>query len=184
MDEYLFRTIGTPEIKALVDASLDQRPSLADVEEFRVLANTMAQMMAYTMFLSSHVETWRLANFSASLEGPTQEETERALAETGPLLRPYEAYAIGACKDEDGAYVALALVHADDTSAEENVGLLRRRIEEGSSFLDNTPWSDYIDVDRLEINAEGRLLLAKLRGGIVPRWILWIYEGDPLILYE
>ncbi len=33
LDEYVFRTLGTSEMKALIDTSLDQYPSLADVEE-------------------------------------------------------------------------------------------------------------------------------------------------------
>ena len=62
--------------------------------------------------------------------------------------------------------MALVLVHADDASEEENVGLLRRIIEEEDSILGDISWSDYIDVERSEIHAEGRVLLAKLRGRV------------------
>ena len=91
-------------------------------------------------------------------------QAQRELLERGPWLRPYEAFATGAGKDENGHYMALVLVHADDASAEENVGLLRRIIEEEGSVLYDISWSDYIDVERSEIHAEGRALLAKLRG--------------------
>ena len=107
---------------------------------------------------------------------------KQSLAESGPRLRPYEAYATGAGKNENGGYMALVLVHADDASAEENAGLLRRRIEEGSSAY-GVPWSDSIDVDTLEIKAEGRLLLAKLKG-FARYWSDWWAQRDILILYE
>ena len=79
--------------------------------------------------------------------------------------------------------MALVLVHADGASAEENAGLLRRRIEEGSSTY-NGLWSDNIDVGRLEINAEGGVLMAKLRGDLARGWLDWVYRRDGLILYE
>ena len=102
------------------------------------------------MLLSDDVEVWDAANYAA---------------EGGPWLCPYEAFATGAGKDENGRYMALVLIHAADASAEENVGLLRRIIEEEGSVLYDALWSDYIDVGRSEIHAEGRVLRAKLRGG-------------------
>ena len=188
LDEYVFRTLGTSEMKA-IDTSLDQYPPLADVEEFSLLAVGMSRLGAYTMLLSDDAEAWELDGLAGlSLgEGASQGDIEKMrqkLGESGPWLRPYEAYATGAGKDEDGSYMALVLVHADGASAEENGGLLRRRIEEGSSTVYGVPWSDQIDVDTLEIKAKGRLLLAKLRGGLAADPFNWMYFRDTLILYE
>ncbi len=101
-----------------------------------------------------------------------------------PWLRPYEAFATGAGKDENGHYMALVLVHAHDASAEENVGLLRRIIEEEGSVLYDILWSDYINVERSEIHAAGRVLRAKLRGRFASQWLYWVLQRDSLILYE
>ena len=169
LDEYVFRTLGTSDMKALIDAGLNEGASLADVEEFRLLAGGMSRLGAYTMLLSDDVEVWDAANYTAA---------------GGPWLRPYEAFATGAGKDENGHYMALVLVHADDASAEENVGLLRRIIEEEGSVLYDALWSDYIDVERSEIHAEGRVLLAKLRGGFANNWRDWVIQRDGLILHE
>ncbi len=169
LDEYVFRTLGVSDMEALIDASLNEGASLADVEEFRLLAGGMSRLGAYTMLLSDDVEVWDAANYAA---------------EGGPWLRPYEAFATGAGKDENGHYMALVLVHADDASAEENVGLLRRIIEEEGSVLYDALWSDYIDVERSEIHAEGRVLLAKLRGGFANNWRDWVIQRDGLILHE
>ena len=167
LDEYVFRTLGASDMKALIDANRNEGRSLADVEEFRLLAGGMSRLGAYSMLLSDDVEVWGL---------------EAESAEAGPRLRPYDAYAVGAGKDETGPYMALVLVHADDTSAEENVGLLRRTIEEGSSTWYDAPWSDFTDVDRLEIDAEGRVLMAKLRGGgLAKNPFQWWEVRDSLI---
>ena len=76
------------------------------------------------------------------------------------------------------------LVHADGASAEKNVGLLRRIIEEGSSRVFDVPWSEFIDLGRLEINTEGRLLLAKLRGNLARDPFGWVNQRDSFILHQ
>ena len=194
LDEYVFRTLGTSEMQGLIDAHLREVPSLGDVEEFRLLAGGISPLRAYSMFLSGKVELWGLPNNAKALAGQDAsqadiEAKERELAEAGPWLRPYQAFASGIGKDAEGPYMALALAHADGASAEENVGLLRRIIKEGSSSRYGTPWSDAIDVDSLEIKSEGSLLLAKLRGDIAAGggwldWLNWVFRVDSLILHE
>ena len=156
-------------MKALIDALRDEGPSLADFEEYRLLAAGMSRLGAYSMLLSDN--TFGLeAMVESYLERPKAAGEDAAKVRAtfaGPgTLRPYQAFATGAGRDEDGPYMALALVHADSGPAEENVELLRRRIEEGSSSRTQKPWSDRIDVANLEVRSEGRLLLAKLRGSM------------------
>ena len=189
LDEYVFRTLGASDMEGLIDAGLNEAASLADVEEFRLLAGGMSRLGAYTMLLSDDVEVWDAEDYYVLLlqDGATGKDVvqaQRELSERGPWLRPYEAFATGAGKDENGHYMALVLVHADDASAEENVGLLRRIIEEEGSVLYDISWSDYIDVERSEIHAEGRVLLAKLRGPQALHWLRWVLQRDSLILYE
>ncbi len=189
LDEYVFRTLGASDMEALIDASLNEGASLADVEEFRLLAGGMSRLGAYTMLLSDDVEIWDAEDYHVVLllDGATGKDVvqaQRELSERGPWLRPYEAFATGAGKDEKGHYMALVLVHAHDASAEENVGLLRRIIEEEGSVLYDISWSDYIDVERSEIHAQGRVLRAKLRGRFASQWLYWVLQRDSLILYE
>ena len=194
LDEYVFRTLGTSDMEALIDAGLNEGASLADVEELRLLAGGMSRLGAYTMLLGDDVEVWDADDYVVALlqDGATRRDVvqedvvqaQRELSERGPWLRPYEAFATGAGKDENGHYMALVLVHAADASAEENVGLLRRIIEEEGSMLYDISWSDYIDVERSEIHADGRVLRAKLRGGFANNWLDWVIQRDGLILYE
>ena len=189
LDEYVFRTLGTSNMEALIDAGLNEGASLADVEEFRLLAGGMSRLGAYTMLLSDDVEVWDADGYYVPLlqddaTGKDVVQAQRELSERGPWIRPYEAFATRAGKDENGRYMALVLVHADDASAEENVGLMRRFIEEEGSVLNDALWSDCIDVERSEIHAEGRVLLAKLRGGFANNWLSWVIQRDGLILHE
>ena len=81
--------------------------------------------------------------------------------------------------------MVLALVHADSGLGEENMVLLCRRIEEARSYIAQQPWARIFDVDRLEVRADGPLLLAKLRKE--PLGFLWgqfFYNNDPRILHE
>ena len=189
LDRYVYRTVGTPEMKLLIDASLGGVDSVADVPEFRHLADGLSRLGAYSMILA-------LPDEPVEMHPPvyiTAEGWKRMQEEVGPLLRPYEAYGTGVGLDEDGYYVGLAIVHADSAASEENAGLLRRIIEEESSMIyaddidDMEPWTDLIDVDSAEIRVSGVLLLAKLRGSVATEgryWIDLVTEGDSLFWTE
>lgn len=193
LDEYVLHTYGSSEMTALIDASLNEAPTLADAEEFRLLAGGMSELGAYVMLLTDGS-----GGYDMSVEGiarsfffdgtPSQseiEEQKQTLTEAGgPLLRPFDAYATGAGIDENGPYMALTLVHADDASAEENVGLLLRKVEEGTSLYAVVLWSEFIDIDTSEVRAEGRVLTAKLRGDMFRNWLDWVFQRDGLIMHE
>ena len=110
--------------------------------------------------------------------------TEKELTEIASPspLRPYSTYATGAGHDQEGPYMALALVHDNGVHAEENVGLLQERIAEGVSAFYKTPWAE--DVDESEIMTDGRLLLAKLRRRIAKHPTIWVMNRDKLIAHE
>ena len=172
-DSHVYRTLKTTDMEALIDTSQGRAPSLADVGEFRHLAGGLTELGAYSAYLSD----------------VTQEldETPQALTLGDSLvLRPYTAFATGVEIDDGGSYMALVMVHADEGDAEENLGLLRRRIEGTSSSVTGKPWSEAFDVDILDARSEGRVLLARLRrfGDIGYDWINFIFHRDPLLLHE
>ena len=157
----------TDDMKSLIGILQDESLSLADFQEYRLLATGTSLLRAYSMLLTDNTFELEamvhshLKRIDATDEGVAQRRETLA----GPgTLRPYQALATGAGRDKNGPYMALALVHADSQVAEGNVDLLRRRIEEGSSSVHETPWSDIIDIARLEITSEERLLLAKTQG--------------------
>ena len=179
-------------MEALIDASQGRRRSLADVEEYQLLARGMSDLGAYAVFLSD--KTWSVKEYAEentwellSTSYTTQEDVERIIQELeqSPLLRPYLVYATGVGKDTAGQYIALVLVHGDKASAEENQVLLRRRIQETSSLLSWQNWQPWRErVDRIEIRTEGRVLLAKLHGDVVRERFGYVSDWDALLLYE
>ena len=176
VDSFVLRTLATPRMQSLIDAKLGQVPSLADSKEFQLLAAGMSRLGAFSMFLSDEVQPWKLAEY----------EHFESLGITGPWLRPYKAFALGGGADDGGAYTALVLLHADEGSAVENVGLLRRIIREERSVIGDFSWSDHFDLDSLDIYAEGPVLLGRLRG-TETRYSFWedyVRYRDSLILYE
>ena len=188
-DEYVFRTTVTSDLEALIDASLGQRRSLADVEEFRLLAKGASELSAYSVLFSDQTQGAIETVQALAIGSLTEEDwnTINRAFEQSLLLRPYQAFATGVGRESieqplSEQYMVLVLVHADGASAEENTGLLRQRILETTSLLTGQPRTEL--VSRMEIRAEGRVLLAKLYGGIVAQWFDWVRYRDPLLVHE
>ena len=81
--------------------------------------------------------------------------------------------------------MALVLVHSQPDLAAENAVLLPERFEQTQSFWYRQPWPRALDVDSVETRAEGRLLLARLRGEDIGRsWYNWVIHLDPLPLHD
>ncbi len=99
------------------------------------------------------------------------------------MLKPYGSFATGAGRDDRGQYMVVVLVHSSERAAQQNVELLRRRIEEAQSLWTNEPWSDFFE--EMEIRAEGEVLLGKLWGERTGSlWLRFILNRDPLLLHE
>ena len=71
--------------------------------------------------------------------------------------------------DDEGRYMALTLVHERPEQAEDNVNVLPRRVAAIVKMDGKTPWANFID--SVEARAEGRVLLAKLRGRVASEWL-------------
>ena len=188
LDDLVFRTLTTGDMETSINVHQDDGSSLADAEEFRFLAGGMSQLGAYTMLLSdkaSGLEQVVEAILSDSYSGASKEEIDRikgAVTGSAPLLRPYQAFAVGAGKDDAGPFMALALVHTDESEADDNAGLLRQRIENGIGAYYGSPWAELLD--DAEISSGGRLVLAKTRGRMSMNPFDWVFNRDNLIVHE
>ena len=183
-ENHVFYTVESPGMKELIEAGLDRRSSLLDVEKFRLLAKAMSQLGAHALLLSD--QDMSVEDTISNLLGNRYSEEEakqiRAQLAATPLLRPYLVFATGEGIDRDGPYMALALVHGSAEIAEENVNLLLRRINEASSILTRQPWSEM--VDKAAVRAEGRVLLAKLHGRIAGAWAGMVIQRDTLFAHD
>ena len=182
LEEYVFRAIRIKALKLLIDASLGLVPTLADEEEFWLLAQAMHRLGAYSALFSNQTQ-----GLEATLEGFDEQDRShvRSLLETTPILRPYLDLGTGVAEDRDGPYMVVVLVHSEEGAAKENVTLLRRRLEEASSLLTPQPWSEFFDAARVEVRSEGRVLQAKLPILRSPNiWLEFFFQRDPLLLHE
>ena len=172
-DDYVFRTLGTNDMEILIDLYQGEGRSLAENEDFLLLAKGLDELQPYVSL------------FSEDTLGPVDmvnPEVRRQLRGQR-LLRRYRAFATGQGKDKNGRYMALVLVHRDAESAKENVELLMRRIQEASSVLTPLPWREL--VKGVEVSSDGRLLKAKLRGSFPAiNWQRWYWSRDPLLWHE
>ncbi|PKB82577.1 MAG: hypothetical protein BZY88_04040 [SAR202 cluster bacterium Io17-Chloro-G9] len=179
----VFRSLELAGMRSLIDTSLGRQDSLAEVEQFRLLAAGLDELNAYGGLFTD--QTQSMDQILADI-GTFTQEAQAALKsrlEMEPLLLPYDAFATGAGRDSQGQYMAVVLVHPSERSARRNVELLRRRIEEAQSMWTNEPWSKFFD--EMEIRSEGAVLLGKLRGERTRSlWIQFIFQRDPLLLHE
>ena len=183
-DSHVFYTVETPGMEALIETSLAKRPSLLDSKQFRLLAKAMTQLDAHASFLSDQTMSVEDAIDKIGGKNMSQEHVEqiRAQVMATPMLKPYLAFATGEGVDQVGPYMALALVHANAETAEENVNLLLRRINEASSLMTRQQWAEM--VDRTEVRADGPIFLAKLHGRISRAWAAMVFNRDSLLFHE
>ena len=189
-DTYILRTLTTDGMASAIDSIQGQTASLLEVEEFSLLGAGMSLLEPYRVIMSDAAYGLReMTELYVQYEQDGSEEEKKAAAELAlsggaEPLRPYQGFAVGAAKDDAGPYMVLALVHADEAGARENVELLKDRIAGATSALEHKLWSQTIDIQGSEIWSEGKLLLAKLRGPIALRPFRWVGEFENLIVHE
>ena len=97
-DGYVFRAVWTDGVRDMIDASQSKRPSLADREEFRLLAKGMSELGAYAMFFTDQTqgfdETVKLICDGSQIVQCRLQVAE-GLKETQPTLRQYEVFGTG-----------------------------------------------------------------------------------------
>ena len=191
LKDLVLRTVATEDMRRLIDTSLGG-PSLAEIEEYRLVAQGMSDLGAYSAVLTNqtHSDDSVLTDFEEYGDDEATERIRRSLADSSLLLRPYLVFGVGIGKDEAGLFMALALVHADVESAQQNVDLLRQRIDVSLRAISQSlagalrtreargvggRWADF--VERTEVHAQGRVLLAKLRGPVASLWIELRFEN-------
>jgi len=182
-EKYAFRTNATAPLKSVLSTQEGKLSSLAVVTEFNLLAKELSSYHAMSVLMSD--QTQDLAYFKALLAASIQstEEDVDLYLKQGPLLKPYQTIGLGIAKDKKGLYGLIVLVHADEQTAGENVNLLRRRIDETSTFFTMAGWSSmFTDVS---ISSKGRVLTATLYGPDIGRdWLKWYMQRYPLAVFE
>ena len=178
---HVFRTLTTEAMHSMIDSALGG-PSLADLKPYKLMAESLEGVGVYSGYLTNGVQIREEAQ--AAVPDDTPADVLALIDEqlnVVPLLIPYQAFASGAGKDHRGHFMVLAIAHANEADARRNEDRLRHRVREGISLRTGEFWSDI--VEELEIQIEGPVLVAKLRGEkAAASWLEFIIAGDPLLL--
>jgi hypothetical protein len=199
VDGFALWMIWTEGIENMIDAYAGNIPSLADREDYQLLATELEKMDTATAFFSADVLS--LAEFIerthehlTDVEGSVFEEQDPL--ENEPLLKPFSSFVTGAGEDEDGRFMVIILANPDEKTAKANVSLLEARINESEMYPHitnpdwrNKKWTDDGAIESMEINSKGRLTIAKLYSEVLFRWKYFHYWGtqgpySPLLLHE
>lgn len=192
--DFIFWIMWTDGIKEMIDSYEDNIESLADNEDYWLLAGALEELDTVTAFFSSEPQSE--SHFKEvhqeqieQLDPEIKERLRREL-ESDVKLKPYLALATGAGADDKGYYLAIAVANVDEKTARENVRLLEQRINQARIVWGRTAgekWSEHIE--KIEIENRGRLTLAKLYGAIVEVWDGFeMYNAwspyEPLLIHE
>ncbi len=192
--DFAFWILWTDGMKEMIDSFEGNIASLADNEDYRLLAGGLGELDTVTAFFSSELqsESHFKEVYQEQIEQLDPEIKERLLGElrSDVKLKPYLALATGAGADDKGYYLAVALANADEKAARENVALLEQRVNQAKIVWGSTAgemWSEFIE--SMQIESRGRITLCKLYGTVVELWdsfemynIWGPYE--PLLIHE
>ena len=188
VDDFLFWVAWTDGIKEMIDSYEGNIKSLADIEDYRLLSQTLEEFDVDCAFLStesysqSHVR--EVVEETSDVIGQIIEEIDNVI-----LLKPYQALATGAGINENGFYLIIALVNPSEAVARQNATLLEQRINETMEFsiFYKNRLSELIE--SMEIESKGRVTIAKLYGDVYWLWQEFEITGavglySPLLMHE
>lgn len=192
LEDTVLTATFTRSMQDLIDVYQKKTKSLADLDTYRQLADGMARLDAMAAIFSSEsqAQSKYVERFKDIIEDPGQDagsSLRRNLAQQvqrNVLLQPYQAFAVGIGQDTKGYYMAVALVHADESAAKANLDVLEKQIR-ASNIAEGKSWSDLIT--SMETMQDGKLVLAKVYGQSAAfHWKAFDLTafGDPLLMYK
>ncbi|MBN2074268.1 MAG: hypothetical protein JW762_01830 [Dehalococcoidales bacterium] len=199
VDGFALWMIWTEGIESMIDAYAGNIPSLADKEDYQLLAAELEKTGVVTAFFSSDVLSLvefieRTQEYLTDVEGSVFEEQDPLGNE--PLLKPFTSFVTGAGEDEDGQFMVIILFNPNESTAKANVSLLEARINESEMYPHitnpdwrNKTWMDDGGIESMEITSKGRLTMAKLYSEVIFSWKYFHHYStqgpySPLLLHE
>jgi hypothetical protein len=197
--DFAFWTVWDEGIETMIDCYKDTVDSLADIDEYRLMAEGLTMLGAFSGYMTTdtnscnEVEDDYLGRYEVSSQMSEREEQEERFIlslEEIPLLKLYSALATGAGLDGDGYYLAIVLVNPDKDTAEKNKSLLEERISNTRDIWQGRLWSEM--AIRVTVENHDRLTLAKLYGSPVEYWpdrfgsldVVGSGAFEPLLVHE
>ena len=191
VDGFIFWNLWTDGIQEMIDAHDGNIESLADVEGYQLLAGALADLGTVSAFFSRESQSQAHVQevYDNIINDPNNSEARQAFVEeiqTHLLLKPYQAMASGAGIDDEGYFLAVVLLNADEASASENADLLEQRLAQATMPWQGRKWSDL--TESMTVEGKGRLTIARLYGEACTFWASFQVTGErpyePLLLHE
>lgn len=182
----MLQTYWIDGLKEMIRAKTSEdAPSLADREDFALLARALSALDVYSVFLTDQTQGQTVVGMMGTYSSSEAREAVQEELLDGPgFLQPYRAFATSIGVDTNGFFMGLVLVHDTPEAASENAVLLGNQLQHGKSFASSSLWSEIYNADRVEIRHDGRILAARvpIRGGQPPSvWIDWVLRRDLLL---
>ena len=192
MPHLVYRTVETSGMRDLIDARQGAARTLAEVKEFRRIAQSLDRAGAYSAFITDdvgHLDFDAFIDGQIALSGSaaSSEEAQRVRDAFGrvTLLRPYAAFGVGAGMEGGEKFMVLVLAHDDAESASRNEELLESQLRTGLSVVTPTTWAEVFDIVDIDSRVTCNILTVKVTGFFgSTNWIKWYYNDDTLLLYE
>jgi len=197
VDDFIFWVRWTDGMKKMIDSYTNNIESLADNENYKLLAGGLEELDTVTALFSAESQSMSYISkiYQQIIEEPGDNEARQLFVEEikrEPRLKPYQALATGAGIDEKGYYLAIAFLNPSEELARENATLLEQRINQSKIAMalhsqSGDKWSDLIE--SMEVESKGRLTLARLYGAVVECWVNFNVMGimgpyEPLLIHE
>ncbi|MBN2239104.1 MAG: hypothetical protein JW712_04970 [Dehalococcoidales bacterium] len=192
--DFAFWTVWDEGIETMIDCYNDTTGSLADIDEYKRMAEGLDILDAFSAAMTSDTISYDDTQAYLEMEGLPEREghDERfnfSLNEV-PLLKPYDDLATGAGLDSNGYYLAIVLVNNDISTAKRNASLLEERINKTRHIWRDELWSEM--ATKVTVESRDNLTLAKLYGTPSEFWsdrfLSWEAAGtgafDPLLVHE
>ncbi|MBN1161305.1 MAG: hypothetical protein JXA17_05115 [Dehalococcoidales bacterium] len=178
-DGRLFAASTVQDIESLIDSSLENIPSLADVPEYALAAQALYELGASIAIIADDVLAYGYTMY--------------IVHDKGQPLNSYLTFGTGYGKDERGYYIALALLHDSPLQAIENAKILNQRVQNAIFPSDYNTLEVFLggqDIDFIhgndviydtEIFTKGVVLMAKLYTEDPELWYSWLASGCTLL---
>ena len=177
-DSYVYRTVETPGMKALIDVHSGEGRSLADDADLALAAAEMDRLGLYAGMLLGDVELFNSEDFYAEDEERFAEEiAERA------LLGKYHALGAGAGQDESGPFITLIFVYGNESDAVNNEKVFMEIWERGTSAFFRSRWREILP-NAPQVTVKGRALVTQLRTDRPGIWSNIVFARDSILWYR
>ncbi len=164
IDGFACWVLWTDGMKEMIDSHRNNIDSLADIDDYRLMADALEEYNINRAFFSS--ASYSQANIKKVL---TDEVYTEALS-INVYVKPYRALATGSGINEDGYYLMIVLLNPDEETAEQNAVLLEQQINEAKEstdfYMNRLPGI----IEKMEISSQGVLTIACIYG---PATVLW-----------